>query len=260
VGWTEARVGDGGAAERAGTLADRLADRLPALSITATSRDPVRRLVFSMAKGQATLALRVIDEVGRYRLLVPDRPDVSADRLAAAVAVFSAVRRRFPDVPTPDLSFEETVSTEQRRVSGLGGDRRVRVDHELVLEGTTPPVRRWLELVVAHECWHTIEIARYRDTFELRRALGEELGLPTFEAAFVAMPGVAPEQRAAARARIREAVGTYATTKAIEGTAELFAHWWVGASTHPLVAAFGRLVDRYLPPPAAGGPAPPVSP
>jgi hypothetical protein len=253
VGWVEARAGGGGPAERAETLADRLAQRLPDLSIEATSRDPLRRLAFAAAKGHLTLSLRITDDVGRYRLLVPDRPDVSPDRLAAAVAVFSAVRRRFPDVPTPDLSFEETVSTEQRKVSGLGGDRRVRIDHELVLEDRPSPRPGWLELVVAHECWHTIEIARYRDAFELRRELGEELGVPTFEAAYVGMRGVAPERRAAALARIRAAVGDYATTKAIEGTAELFARWWVGGSDDPLVAAFGRLVDRYLPPP-------PVSP
>ncbi len=144
------------------------------------------------------------------------------------------MRRRFPDVPTPDLSFEETVSTAQRKVSGLGGDRRVRIDHGLILEGTPVPRPGWLELVVAHECWHTIEIVRYRDTFELRRALGEELGVPTFEAAYVAMHDVAPERRAAALARIRAAVGNYATTKAIEGTAELFA----------------RVVDRRLRRPA----------
>jgi hypothetical protein len=206
-------------------------------------------LVFSAAKGHATLSLRIGDTVGRYRLLVPDRPDVSPDRLAAAVGVFSAVRRRFPAVPTPDLSFEETVSTGQGKVSGLGGDRRVRIDHDLVLEGTPSPRPAWLELVVAHECWHTIEIACYRDAFELRRALGEALGVPTFEAAYVAMRGVTPERRAAALARIRAAVGDYATTKAIEGTAELFARWWIGGSDDALVAAFGHLVDRYLPPP-----------
>ncbi len=245
------RSRDGRGTDRPALLADQLAARLPALAFAPAGRDPVRRLAWAAAKGRPTLGLRVTDAVGRYRLLVPDRADVSPDRLAAAVAVFSAVRQRFPDVPTPDLSFEETIDTGQRRVSGLGGDRRVRIDHELVLAGTTPPRPGWLELVVAHECWHTIEIARYRDAFALRRALGLVLGVPTFEAAYAAMPGVTAEQRLFALSRVRNAVGAYATSKAIEGTAELFARWWVGGSDDPLVAEFGRLVDTFLPPPPA---------
>jgi hypothetical protein len=216
--------------------------------MSVASGDPVRRAARVASTGMATHALRVTDVVGRYRLFVPDRSDVSAGRLADAVAVFSAVRRRFPEVRTPDLSFVDTRDGSGGRPGGLGGDGRVRISHEMLLDGSrTPP--GWLRKVVAHECWHTIDMACYRETFEVRRGLGEELGLPTFEAAYVPMPGVTPEQRAAALERIRGAVGTYATTKAGEGTAELFGWWWVVRDPPELVAAFGRLVDRYLPAP-----------
>jgi hypothetical protein len=82
--------------------------------------------------------------------------------------------------------------------------------------------------------------------------LGEELGVATFEHALRGGEAGAPPEWRSARARIVREVSVYATTNQREATAEMFKLWWCSAPEAPpapLVACFGRLIDRFYPPP-----------
>jgi hypothetical protein len=86
---------------------------------------------------------------------------------------------------------------------------------------------------------------------EFNRALGEELGVETFEHALRGRDAGAPEPWRAGFRRIVAEVSPYATTNMREATAELFKLWWCASPQSPpapLVARFGALLDRYYPP------------
>ena len=92
--------------------------------------------------------------------------------------------------------------------------------------------------MVAHELWHVIERSfearRYRDSIELRRRLGEFLGVATLE--YVVRPRREDAGRGeAAQVQLRDQVSAYATTNPREATAELFQAWWWGSTPRPPV-------------------------
>ena len=110
-----------------------------------------------------------------------------------------------------------------------------------------------LDGIIAHEVWHQIEGATEARSYawgvELRRRLGEHLGVATLEHAILGRaPGAADAWRHANERLAREA-SPYAATLPREATAELFMLWWLmpEEGRTPVVRAFGEAVGALLP-------------
>lgn len=236
----------------------------------------VRRVGF----GRHLLTLKIAGGDGRtkVRVKMPDRDDVMPETIASAVDTTLAVKRRFGRMASGvrALAFDHgggqfaDGSVAGSAESGTGtiflntnlafADDLVAQRLRMAAEGArgvsavVPPPFTALEGVVAHELWHNLD-ATIQTTpgvyFEFNRALGEELGVATFEYALRGGEATAPPEWRAARVRIVQEVSVYATTNMREATAEMFKLWWCSrpeGPPAPLVACFGALVDRYYPP------------
>jgi hypothetical protein len=116
--------------------------------------------------------------------------------------------------------------------------------------GVRPPFNQ-IDGTTAHEMWHQMEGAiegrHAMDGIELRRALGEALGVETLERAVNGGRGQASEAWRAARERLVEEVSPYAATAPVEATAEMFKLWWCGSGAlSPVVRRFGELAGPLL--------------
>jgi hypothetical protein len=240
-------------------------DRLVDASVTPMVRGPLHRMITRANYAQDVLPLSVQDDVGRFRVLVPDRMDVSLERLADAIRALSSVRRRFPWAAVRTASFDDASALTRKEVSGSVIEFRlleIHVARGLIMASTDEAsgdgfgdrpaeTSSWLVQVLVHECWHLVEsvfeTTRYRDSLEFRKALGNLIGVATLEHAYGAGSHATREEQRAALDRLRQAVGEYATTAPREGTAELFTASWLGLSHDPVVVAFGELVYRFLP-------------
>lgn len=229
--------------------------------------------------GRSNLPLRAVTDDGlRLKVKVPDRPDVIPELLAAALDVALSVRRRFGRMASglhaitiddgagtfddhstlgsatsgtgtffldTSLACADAMEAQRRRMAGRRGV-------------SATPSRPWFPIdgVVAHEYWHNLDttvVATPAVYLELNRALGAELGVDTYEHALRGQEAGAPPAWQAAFHRILHEVSPYATTNWRESTAELFKLWWCrpdDGPSAPLVAAFGRLLDRFYPPAA----------
>jgi len=249
-------------------------DRLAEARVTPVVEGALHRMVRRASYAQDVLALSVQDASGRFRVLLPDRADISPGRLADGIRYLSSVRQRFPWGAVRSVSFDDASALTRRKVSGSVLEFKlleIHVDRELIIaspddppgpedgvdvterSGAEGPTRAswWLVQVLVHECWHLVESVfestRYRDSLEFQKELGNALGVATLGHAYGAGSHATPEEQSAALGTLRQAVGAYATTAPREGTAELFTAWWLGMSSHPVVIAFGRLVDQFLP-------------
>lgn len=116
--------------------------------------------------------------------------------------------------------------------------------------GVLPPFNQ-IDGTTAHEMWHQMEGAiegrHAMDGIELRRALGEALGVETLERAVNGGRAQAPEAWKVARERLIEEVSPYAATAPVEATAEMFKLWWCGSGElSPIVRRFGELAGPLL--------------
>jgi len=201
--------------------------------------------------------LLVHDPAGRaLRVAVPGGGvEVVAANVAAVVDTALAIRLRFGDavshlrVISFDLSNADLVSGKQAG-SAHQALSIVHLNANYVMaqaHGAPVVPVAFLRQVTAHELWHLIDAwlqaRRYRDTVELRRAMGEHFGAPSLEHVTRGdIPG--------ARERLIAEVSAYAATNPVEATAELFEQWWTRPAEQqsPAVRLFGTLVERYLPP------------
>ena len=141
------------------------------------------------------------------------------------------------------LAFADAIAEQRRRMAGRVG-----------ISAAVPPPFTPIDGVVAHEYWHNLDttvVASPAVYLEINRALGEELGVDTFEHALRGGEAGASVEWQSARARIASEVSRYALTNWREATAEMFKLWWCsspGASPSPLVRCFGAQLDRYYPP------------
>ena len=228
--------------------------------------------------GRTMLHLRAVAANGgfRIRLKAPGRGDLMPEVVAAALDTALAIRRRYgrmaAGVHTITIDDGAGGLDDHRTVgSTQGGSGTIYLETSLAFadalaadrlraggrRGVSAVVPRpWFHIdgVVAHEIWHNMDatVASTPGVYvEFNRALGEELGVETFEHALRGRDVDAPEPWRAGFRRIVEEVSPYATTNMREATAELFKLWWC-ASPHsppaPLVARFGALLDRYYPP------------
>ncbi len=218
----------------------------------------------------------------------PDRPDLMPEALALAADTTTAVLRRFPaqagavrsirfDRSERGLSTgrysgvaNSSSGTIHLTVGYVAADALVDATRRRAMTdgwpasgtggrsaGPTSPFTA-VDTTVAHELWHQIESAfeadHYADTIELRRGLGAALGVETLERAVKGNEAGAPSSWQRAVRRLAEEVSPYATTNTHEATAEMFKLWWCRVGPlPPVVARFGELVDRLLPPPAGMG-------
>jgi hypothetical protein len=132
-----------------------------------------------------------------------------------------------------------TAMETQRAQRGGGGSAGV------------PPPFNQIDGTTAHEMWHQMEGAvegrHAMDGIELRRALGEALGVETLERAVNDGRAQAPDAWRAAHARLVEEVSPYAATAPVEATAEMFKLWWCGSGVmSPIVRRFGELAGPLL--------------
>jgi hypothetical protein len=225
-----------------------------------------------------TIKVTGADGRTKIRVRMPDRDDVMPEVIASAVDTTLAVKRRFGRMASGvrALAFDHGGGKfADGSVSGSaeGGTGTIFLNSNLAFadivvaqrarmaaEGRrgvawyVPPPFTSLEAVTSHELWHNLD-ATIQSTpgvyFEFNRALGEELGVATFEYALRGGEASAPPEWRAARARIVQEVSNYATTNMREATAEMFMKWWCSrpeAPPPPLVRCFGELVDRYYPP------------
>ena len=184
------------------------------------------------------------------RIGIPAGGDVDVTNVAAVVDTTLAVRRRFGAavahlrVVSFDLSNADLVSGTQAG-SAHQALSIVHLNANYALRPSPVPAA-FVRAVIAHELWHLIDgwlqARRYRDTIELRRALGEHFGAPSLEHVTRGdVPG--------ARERLIAEVSSYAATNPVEATAELFEQWWTRPPDQqsPAVRLFGTLVERYLP-------------
>jgi hypothetical protein len=142
------------------------------------------------------------------------------------------------------LAFADAISAQRQRSADRGG----RSVSAAVARPFFP-----IDGVVAHEYWHNLDttvLATPAVYVEINRALGEELGVETFEHALRGGTAAAPVPWQQAHRRIINEVSRYATTNMREATAEMFKLWWCSspeAPPAPLVARFGTLIDRFYP-------------
>jgi hypothetical protein len=224
-----------------------------------------------------TLVLRADTADGlRVKVKVPDRPDVAPELLAAAFDVALGVRRRFGRMASgvhtiaidDGAGMYDDHSTAGSAQAGTGtffldtslactdaiDEQRRRLGGRATVSAR--PRRPWFPIdgVVAHEYWHNLDttvVATPAVYLELNRELGAELGVDTYEHALRGREPSAPAEWQAALRRIVTEVSVYATTNWRESTAELFKLWWCrppDGPPAPLVATFGRLLERFYPP------------
>jgi hypothetical protein len=254
-------------------VTDRVVGEVARLLPYASVRLRARRRLLDI---EATVAGRPRG-TGAMRVQAPERTDLMAEPLAEALDTALGIKWRFGRVArgigvacfggegfgsgrrvgyawsstryvflTPHYVLADELERARRaRAERNGGVlRRVSAD--------VPRPFTDVDATTAHEMWHQLDGAigasggRYT---ELNRALGVELGVATFEHALRGGEPSAPPEWKAAHARIEHEVSAYATTSQREATAEMFKLWWCSnGNPSPLVARFGALVDRFLPP------------
>jgi hypothetical protein len=153
----------------------------------------------------------------------------SADRVSGTIHMNASL-----------ASIEGLTAMETRRAERGGGGSA----------GVLPPFNQ-IDGTTAHEMWHQMEGAiegRHAiDGIELRRALGEALGVETLERAVDGGRASAPQAWQHARERLVEEVSPYAATAPVEATAEMFKLWWCGSGElSPIVRRFGELAGPLL--------------
>jgi hypothetical protein len=212
----------------------------------------------------------------RMKVKAPDRDDLVPELIAAALDTALAVKRRFGRMASgvhtvaiddgagslddhstagstqsgsgtmyldTSLAFADAIVAQDARMAGRVG----------VSARPGPPFFA-IDGVVAHEYWHNLDatvVATPGVYVEMNRALGEELGVETFEHALRGGEANAPAAWQEARRRIATEVSLYALSNQREATAEMFKLWWCSSPASPpspLVARFGALVDRFYPP------------
>jgi hypothetical protein len=228
--------------------------------------------------GRTVLHLRAVAADGglRMRLKAPDRSDLMPEIVAAALDTAFAIRRRYGRMAAGvhTITIDDGAGGMDDHMtagSTQGGSGTIYLETSLAFadalsadrlrrggrRGVSAEVPRpWFHIdgVVAHEIWHNMDatVATTPGVYvEFNRALGEELGVETFEHALRGRDAGAPEPWRAGFRRIVAEVSPYATTNMREATAELFKLWWCASPQSPpapLVARFGALLDRYYPP------------
>lgn len=242
---------------------------------------PLRQWSRKLAGGVgASLEVSVSWAAGRsFTISVPDRADLMPEAVGCCADTAGAVLRRFQRYANA-VHYIYFDRSERGLVTGkLGGLANATTGEihlnvglvaadELVELARMATARRHqastsdfasapygaLDATTAHELWHQIESAvlakDHRVGFEMRRRLGESLGVDTLEHAIKGGEKRSPPAWQEAHRRLAQEVSNYATTSPVEATAEIFTHWWCrDRADAAVVVCFGELIDELVAPP-----------
>jgi hypothetical protein len=205
---------------------------------------------------------------------VPQRSDLLVESVARCIDTTIAIRRRFGPVAATArrLSFDHADFQLLHGNHAGSADRSSGLIHMNAsfasLEGLTTMEQlragrpgggsagvlapfNQIDGTTAHEIWHqmdgAVEARRSMDGIDLRRRLGEALGVETLEQAVNGARPRSAESWKAAHARLVHEVSAYAATAPVEATAEMFKLWWCATGEPaPIVRRFGELIEPLL--------------
>jgi hypothetical protein len=249
------------------------------------TRSLLRRAVSGVAKTFDLLA-GPEDAARPTRFSVPQRSDLLVESVARCIDTTIAIRRRFGRVAAGvrRVSFDVSDFQLLHGINAGSADRSSGIIHmnaalatvegltvmeqtaaaRAVGRGAVPrpviPMRtpsgaaapyNQIDGTTAHEMWHqmegAVEARRSMDGIELRRRLGEALGVETLEQAVNGSRPRSPDGWKAAYARLVNEVSPYAGTAPVEATAEMFKLWWCSnGERSPVVERFGELAEPLL--------------
>ncbi len=205
---------------------------------------------------------------------VPQRSDLLIESVARCIDTTIAIRRRFGRVAATArrLSFDHAdyqllhghhagsadrssglihMNASFASLEGLMAMEQLRAERTGGGSAGVPAPFNQIDGTTAHEIWHqmdgAIEARRSMDGIDLRRRLGEALGVETLEQAVNGARPRSPDAWKVAHARLVDEVSAYAATAPVEATAEMFKLWWcaTGEPT-PIVRRFGELIEPLL--------------
>jgi hypothetical protein len=259
-------------------LRDALADLLPGIDVGAERQaGATRSLLRRAASGVPNLVnLFAAPDAAAppTRFSVPLRSDLLVESIARCIDTVTAIRRRFGRVASTArrVSFDHSdfqlltghhagsadrssgiihMNASMASVEGLTAMETVRAQRGGGGATAVAAPFNHIDGTTAHEMWHqmegTIEARRAMEGIELRRRLGEALGVETLEQAVNGGRARAPDAWKRAHARLVEEVSAYAGTAPVEATAEMFELWWCsGDDLTPIVRRFGELAEPLL--------------
>jgi hypothetical protein len=257
---------------------DAVQQLLPGIAVgVETNAGPARALLRRAVSGVArtfNLFARPDAQERPTRFSVPERSDLLIESVARCIDTTIEIRRRFG----PAAASARRVSFDHADFQLLSGhnagsaDRSSGVIHMNAslasLDGLVtmetlrarrgggssagvPAPYNQIDGTTAHEMWHqmegAVEARRNMDGIDLRRRLGEALGVETLEQAVNGVRPRSPDAWKAAHARLVAEVSAYGATAPVEATAEMFKLWWcAGGEPSPIVRRFGELVEPLL--------------
>ena len=266
---------------------DAVQQLLPGISVgveaeAGAARALLRRAVSGVAN-TFNLFAAPDDHGSPTRFSVPRRDDLLVESVARCIDTTIEIRRRFGRVASSArrVSFDHAdFQLLHGHHAGSGGPQQRFDPHERELcvgrgthdDGDVPGAAvGWRVVVVvswwwsagvpapfnqidgttAHEMWHQMEGAfeawRSMDGINLRRGLGEALGVETLEQAVNGVRTASPDSWKLAHVRLVNEVSAYGATAPIEATAEMFKLWWcANGEPAPIVRRFGELIEPLL--------------
>ena len=237
------------------------------------ARALLRRAVSGVSKTFVLLAAP--DDTARpTRFSVPQRNDLLIESVARCIDTTIAIRRRFGRVAAAArrVSFDHAdfqllhgshagsadrssglihMNASFASLEGLTTMEQLRAQRASGGSAGVPAPFNQIDGTTAHEVWHqmegAVEARRSMDGIELRRALGESLGVETLEQAVNGSRPRSPDAWKAAHARLVQEVSAYGATAPVEATAEMFKLWWcANGELTPIVRRFGELAEPLL--------------
>ncbi len=257
---------------------DAVQQLLPGIAVgveadAGAARAFLRRAVSGVSKTFNLLAAPD-DDAHPTRFSVPRRSDLLIESVARCIDTTIAIRRRFGPIAATArrISFDHADFQLLHGQHAGSADRSIGLIHMNAsfasLEGLTmmeqlratrsgggsagvPAPFNQIDGTTAHEIWHqmegAIEARHSMDGIDLRRRLGEALGVETLEQAVNGMRPRSPDAWKAAHARLVDEVSPYGATAPLEATAEMFKLWWcANGEPTPIVRRFAELAEPLL--------------
>ncbi len=260
------------------SVRDAVAELLPGIAVgleanAGAARALLRRAVSGVSK---TFNLSAAPEADATptRFSVPQRDDLLVESVARCIETTIGIRRRFGPAASSArrVSFDHAdfqllhgnhagsadrssglihMNASFASVEGLITMETVRAQRAGGGSAGVPAPFNQIDGTTAHEMWHQMEGAlearRSMDGIDLRRRLGESLGVETLEQAVNGARPRSPDVWKVAHARLVDEVSAYGATAPLEATAEMFKLWWCAVGEpSAIVRRFGELIEPLL--------------
>ena len=257
---------------------DAVQQLLPGIAVgveanAGAARAMLRRAVSGVSK-TFNLFAAPDDLANPTRFSVPQRSDLLVESVARCIDTTIAIRRRFGRVAATArrVSFDHAdfqllhghhagsadrssglihMNASFASLEGLTMMEQLRAERSSGGSAGVPAPFTQIDGTTAHEIWHqmegAIEARRSMDGIDLRRRLGEALGVETLEQAVNGIRPRSPDTWKVAHARLVDEVSAYGATAPVEATAEMFKLWWcANGEPTPIVRRFGELIEPLL--------------